>query len=215
MEGLNREATSAHLLGREIALGIFLTSTSGLAILAHVFFDLRMVFTTSFVVLPTTAIVVLIVLLRRRLYGRFHLFANLLLIGGASGLLATLAYDAIRPCLKLVFRFSYEPFRAIAIFGQLITGLPTDDPFASIAGWLYHFWNGISFGMIFALVWPRGGMTAGFLWAMSLQGLMMAAYPRLLQARLDDPGFLASGLIGHALWGIVLGKTVRQWRNYA
>jgi hypothetical protein len=215
MKRLSYETKAMRLSPREIALGIFLTCTSGLAILAHAFFDLRMVFTTSFVVLPTTAVAVLIVLLRRRLYGRFHLFANLLLIGGASGLLATLAYDAVRPFLKLVLGFSYEPFRAIAIFGQLITGLPMDDPFARIIGWLYHFWNGISFGMIFALVWPRGGMTVGFLWAMSLQGLMIVAYPRLLQIRLDDPGFLASGIIGHTLWGIVLGKAVRQWRDNA
>jgi hypothetical protein len=82
-------------------------------------------------------------------------------------------------------------------------------------GLIYHFWNGISFWAMFAFIRPRGGTILGFIWGIGLQCLMMFAYPRLLQIRLNDPGFLTSSLIGHALWGIVLGKTVQQWRTNA
>jgi hypothetical protein len=40
---------------------------------------------------------------------------------------------------------------------------------------------------------------------MLLQGLMMAIYPTFLKIRLDNPGFLMTGLVGHAVWGVVLG----------
>ncbi|MBI4318815.1 MAG: hypothetical protein HY675_10015 [Chloroflexi bacterium] len=203
------------LLPHEIALGVALAGASGAAVLAHTFGPVPMSFTAPFVVMPTASVLVILALLRTRRYQRLHLFAGRLLMGGAWGLAATLAYDAIRPLLKLIFGFTFDPFRAMPIFGQLITGLPATDPASLAAGWAYHFWNGISFGMMFALVRPRGGPIAGFVWAMILQGLMMAAYPTFLQARLDDPGFLATGIVGHGLWGIVLGAGLRKGGRYA
>ena len=101
----------------------------------------------------------------------------------------------------------------IPICGELITGRPAGDAWAEVAGWTYHFWNGISFGMMFALIRPKGGVILGFLWAEFLQVLMMAVYPAFLRARLDDPGFLVLGLVGHGLYGVVLGWLVaRRWR---
>ena len=204
--GVN-DATISRL---EIVLGVLLAGTSGAAIIAHVFGPVPMSFTVPFVVLPATAILVSAVLLRRRLYPRFHAFTRVIMVGAKWGFLATLAYDVIRPVLKMILRFSFNPYRAIPIFGQLMTGLPATDPTAIVAGWIYHFWNGISFGVMFAFVRPQGGMAAGVVWAMVLQALMMWVYPQFLQVRLADPGFLMSGLIGHSVWGVVLGAGLRR-----
>jgi hypothetical protein len=152
-----------------------------------------------------------VVLLRRRLYARLHHFAQVLMLGAVSGLLATVVYDAVRPLLKWMFHFAYSPYRAMPIFGMLITGRPESDPLAIALGWVYHFWNGISFGIMFALLWPKGGAIAGLVWGLGLQCLMMVAYPHLLAIRLADPGFLAMGLVGHSLWGVVLGESIRQY----
>ena len=65
--------------------------------------------------------------------------------------------------------------------------------------------------MMFALLRPRGGAVLGLVWALLLQGLMMVVYPSFLQARLEDPGFLWSGIVGHAFWGVVLGLGLRRW----
>lgn len=197
------------LLLRERLVGIALAGTSGAAILAHVFGGLRMSFTVPFVVLPTTLLLGGMTLLYARRPVALHAFSRLVLAGGAWGLLATSAYDVVRPVLKLIFRFDFNPYRAIPIFGQLMTGLPPSEPAAQLAGWTYHFWNGISFGIVFALLRPRGGVLWGWGWAMLLQGLMMAAYPRFLAVRLADPGFLAAGIVGHSLWGVVLGLGLR------
>ncbi|MBI3910699.1 MAG: hypothetical protein HY320_07175 [Armatimonadetes bacterium] len=194
----------------EIAFGVLLASTSGAAIIAHTLALVPLAYAVPFVVLPSVALLLSVMLLRQRQYLGLHLFADRLLIGAIWGLLATLGYDAIRPLLKLAFGFTFDPYRAMPVFGSLMTGLPTTDPLAITVGWIYHFWNGLSFGMMFALVRPRGGPIAGMTWGLGLEGFMLAIYPSLLKARLDDPGFLAMGLVGHVLWGAVLGEGLRK-----
>jgi hypothetical protein len=195
---------------REIIVGSIMAGTSGAAVLAHTFGPVPMSFTAPFVVLPSIGILLSLMFLHRRLYVGLHRFTERLILGGAWGLIATLCYDAIRPLLKWIFSFHADPYRAMPIFGTLITGLPADDPVSLTVGWLYHFWNGISFGMIFALLRPRGGLVLGFIWAMVLQGLMMWAYPSFLRARIEDPGWLAMSLVGHGIWGIVLGAGLKS-----
>ena len=195
---------------RERLVAIALAGTSGLAVLAHVFMGLPMAFTVPVIVLPATVLLGGMTLYYARRFGALHAFSRTVTAGAAWGLLATLAYDAIRPLLKLIFRFDFNPYRAIPIFGELMTGLPQATVQAQLAGWTYHFWNGISFGVIFALMRPRGGIAWGWAWAMLLQGLMMIAYPRFLAVRLADPGFLAAGIVGHSLWGVVLGAGLHR-----
>ncbi len=206
-------APAVGLQRREVALGVGMAGTSGAAVLAHTFGPVPMSFTVPFVVLPTTSVLVGLVLMRRRLYGRLHRFSLLLARGAIAGFGATLLYDAVRPLIVTLLGSTFDPYRAIPLFGTLITGLPGTDATALAAGWLYHFWNGTAFGMMFALARPAGGAAWGFVWAMVLQGLMMLAYPTLLQARLDDPGFMATGLIGHGIWGIALGTAIARWRQ--
>ena len=193
----------------QILVGLLLTSTSGVAITLWGLGKIPMSFTVSFVVLPSIVILVSAVLYYKN-NDKFQWFNDLIIQGGKWGLLATLFYDAIRPLLKLIFRFDFNPYRAMPIFGELITGLSQSAPLAIFAGWTYHFWNGISFGMMFALLAPKGGILKGFLWSMALQGLMMWVYPHFLEIRLADPGFLMTGLVGHGLWGVVLGYGIKK-----
>jgi len=208
--------TPGGLSRSEALLAIVLASTSGLGILVHTFGPVPMSFSAPFVVFPTACLLAGAILVRRQLPERFHAFARALVAGASWGMVATLFYDGIRPLLGFLFGFTFNPYRAIFIFGELITGLPRSDPFAVAAGWTYHFWNGTSFGMMFALFRPQGGILPGVLWAETLQVLMMIAYPSFLNARLDDPGFMATGIIGHGLWGIVLGAGLkRTWARQA
>jgi len=199
----------------QIIVGLLLTSTSGIAITLWGLGKIPMSFTVSFVVLPSVIVLVAIYLFYKE-KPRFEFFNNMIIQGGKWGLIATLFYDAIRPLLKLIFRFDFNPYRAMPIFGGLITGLEETAPLSIFAGWTYHFWNGISFGMMFALLAPKGGKLKGYIWSMILQGLMMWVYPKFLAVRLEDPGFLMTGLVGHGLWGIVLGYGIKRYydKNY-
>ena len=138
----------------ETLLGLALACTSGAGLIAATFLAIPLSFTAPFIVLPTAAVLAGIALLGRGDHARLHVFARLILVGAVAGLLATVAYDVSRPILRTVLGFTFDPFRAIHIFGELITGRPAGDTWAEAAGWTYHFWNGISFGMMFALVRP-------------------------------------------------------------
>lgn len=194
----------------ELLLAVALAGLSGLAVLGQAFGWLTMAFSVPLFVLPGGLLLCGLMLMQRRLYGRLRTASNLLIRGAVWGLAGTIVYDITRPLIVRLLAQSFDPYRAMPVFGSLMTGLPVTDPVAITLGWLYHFWNGVSFGMIFALVRPRGGIISGFLWGETLQILMMVAYPSLLGLHLDDPGFLASSLIGHGLWGIVLGWGLRR-----
>ena len=118
------------------------------------------------------------------------------------------------PALVALFQFSYDQFKAISVFGVLITGQPASTLQAQTAGWGYHFWNGASFGVMYALLRPQGGVATGLLWALGLQLLILWTYPSLLQVRLDNPGFLVTSMVGHGLWGVVLGAGLARWGRH-
>lgn len=144
------------------------------------------------------------------LRGRADALRVLLRRGAAWGLAATLAYDVVRPPMRRSLGFEYDPFRAVALFGELITGRAAHDPLALTVGWAYHYVDGIGFGVVFALLCPRGGITAGLAWAAVLQALLLVSYPPLVGVPLGDPGFLVMGFVGHAVFGVVLGAGVRR-----
>jgi hypothetical protein len=210
---VNQTPVEEGLTLREILVGLALSCTSGLAIIAHTYGPVKLSFATPFIALPTAMVLSGLILLRKRLYGRLHTLSSSIAMGALYGLAATVIYDLIRPLLKWIFQFQYPPFRAMTIFGTLITGLAPEDPVSQIAGWTYHFWNGISFGMMYVLIWPRGGWISGLAWGLGLQLLMMIVYPSFLNARLSDPGFLTMGIVGHSFWGVVLGYLVRRRRH--
>lgn len=195
---------------REMAMGVLLAGTSGFALLAYAFGGIPMSYTITILGLPAFAILGAIMLLRRRLYWRLHLLADWLVRGAIWGLVATACYDVVRPIFVRLLGLPFDPFGAVYTFGYFITGLPVDDPRALAAGWLYHVWNGVSFGMMFAVLRPYGGPWAGLAWGLGLQVFMTLTYPEVFQIRLDTPGFLPTSIFGHGVWGLVLGAGLRS-----
>ena len=196
---------------RALVLGVILAGLSGAAVLAETFGPVPMRVSVPLLVLPGALLLTGLVFASRRQYRELDRFADRAISGAIWGLVATLVYDAIRPVLMWVFRYHFNPYRAMPIFGSLITDQSKTTALAIAVGWTYHFWNGISFGVMFALIRPRGGPIAGWIWAMALQGFMMWSYPTLMRLRLDNPGFLMAGLVGHSLWGLTLGASLRRW----
>ncbi len=163
----------------------------------------------SFIAVPGgLGLAILGVIAKKR---QVQLFLHLLKVGAWAGLLATGAYDGSRWLVQSTGWFSYDGFRAIPIFGSLMLGLPAETLQAQTAGWFYHFWNGISFAIFYALVagpvrWPWG-----LAWGMTLEGLMILSYPMLFGVPLSNFGFWAISLGGHAVYGTVLGLLVQRY----
>jgi hypothetical protein len=118
------------LTTREKVMGVLLASTSGAAVMAHAFGPVKMNYATPFITIPAMAILVACVLLRQGKLQRLHAFSSVVLAGAIYGLGATLIYDIVRPIIKWIAGYQYNPFRAMPIFGMLITGLPEADPLA-------------------------------------------------------------------------------------
>ena len=188
-----------------------LAGASGAALVAQVLFDLDMTWTAGLLVLPASALLVVVAFAGQRRFDRLAIVADRLVAGATWGLFATFVYDVIRPVTVTVFQYDFPPYKAHAIFGQLITGRPSTDAFAITMGWVFHIWNGISFGVMLALIRPRGGPIVGLAWALFLQGCMMAIYPRFLEVRLETPGFLMTTVVGHSAYGLALGESLRRW----
>jgi|ERR1700674_1131671 len=127
--------------------------------------------------------------------------------GVVGGAVALIAYDGIRFGLHSLRMFEFYPFQSHRVFGYLITGEPISSQAAAVTGWLYHFWNGFSFAIIYALIAGPARWYWGWVWAMILEIAMLFTYPSLLDITLNL-GFVGVSLIGHTAFGVALGLTV-------
>ena len=193
----------------EVLLGMLLMALSGIGVLVHTFGPVPMDLSAPFIVLPVGWLVAAAIMLRRRLPERFHAFTTTLLRGMVWGLLATFGYDAIRPPLVNIAGFDYDPFKAVHIFGELITGGTRGDFWPEFSGWSYHFWNGMAFAMMYAILFPRGGWLTALVWGEILQMMLMYTYQDLIGLKPFDTGVLVTGLVGHGMWGLILGIGMR------
>ena len=181
-------------------IGAFLLDVAGIV---------RMPWTISFVSLPALILVIAIAVWAQRVARRP--FFNRLLVGLVAGFIATLAYDGVRWAIQETAPLDYDGFRSINIFGSLILGKPESALDARIAGWTYHFWNGISFGVMYALVAGPARWYWGLAWGTALELLMISIYPVAFAIQRSDPAFLAISMTGHAAYGAVLGLLAERW----
>lgn len=183
-------------------------SLSGLAVLAHAFGVVRMPLAAGFIGIPAILVLATYVALARPA-GHATLLWHVA-VGLAAGALATAAYDLSRGALALAGVIDHDPFRAVYVFGELLTGEPATSATARVAGWMYHGWNGLAFALMYALLFSGARWTYGLAWALLLELALLAAYPALLGAPLSAE-FVAVSLWGHAWYGAALGLACSRW----
>ena len=159
-----------------------------------------------------------VLLISLAVYARWlsaDVFIHNLKLGLVAGFLATVAYDAVRICAMATGIFSYDAFYAIRIFGSWIAHEPTSSTAALTAGWLYHFWNGLSFGVMFTLTFGRPrSWVYGLVYGIVMEIVMLGLFPLFLDIK-DPAGFIAISLLGHAVFGATLGAiTAREGRPW-
>lgn len=188
------------------AVGLLCAFASTAAFFLHVLGVMRMPFFVNFVGMPAIILMMIVSLYswQRRLPFWKRMRAGI--IAGALGLIA---YDALRFAIYKSGIISFYPFHAIARLGSLMTGEPPEAGAAIFAGWLYHYWNGFSFAIIYALVAGPAMWYWGVAWAMMLEIGMLATYPTFLAIR-DDWAFRTISLLGHLVYGVTIGLTVRR-----
>lgn len=148
-------------------------------------------------------------------------------MGLAAGLLAALAYDVFR--LPFVFARQWgldafvpalNLFKVFPRFGAMILGQeleqPSFSPAAHLVGWLYHFSNGATFGVMYlALVGPARWRAWGWavVFALGLElGMLFTPYPKVFGIPLTAT-FVAVTVAAHAVFGATLGWVARWFSS--
>jgi hypothetical protein len=206
---------------------IFALASSSIACLLADFYKLcPMSFFTVFIFLPAlVALCVLAVLDRQR--GDGHVW-RAVCIGMLGGLLAAVAYDVFR--LPFVFAKDWgidsivQPMKLFNVFprfGAMVLGQPIEQPDYSLAthiiGWIYHFSNGATFGVMYlALIGDarRRHWAWAVVFALALElGMLFTPYPGVFNITVTMR-FVIVTVAAHAIFGAALGWSAR-WLSRA
>jgi len=184
------------------------------ALVAHIFGLLPMAFFLTLFGVPSLLFLFGLAAWARRISATT--FLNCLAVGLAGGFLATLAYDGIRWIFGLTHLFQYNGFLAIYIFGSWISGRATTTFAAAVAGWLYHFWNGLSFGVMYTLTFTRKHWLYGVAYGIVMEIFMLGLFPLFLRIT-NKRDFIVMSMLGHMVYGGVLGlvaqRYTRSWKD--
>lgn len=189
-------------------------ATSLAALVAHVAGVLPMRFFLTFFGAPSVFLLFVLAAYARWIDARA--LVRCLSLGLAGGIAGTLAYDGVRLALQATHLFRYDAFLAIYIFGTWISGRPVGTPEAAVWGWIYHYWNGLSFGILFLLTFGGRSWLYGVAYGLVMEACMLGLFPIFLRVS-NKVDFITVSLIGHAVYGAVLGQLseryARSWRD--
>lgn len=164
----------------------------------------------KFLILPSA---VLLIAAMFALRSREPEAASALRHGAIAGALATVALEIIR---YSGFRLGYMPGNLPELMGVLLANRFALGPstWSTVLGFVYHFWNGACFGMIFALLFSRRPVW----WAATygiLIGLGFLVSPVVQSLGVGFMGrdfgwhFAATVLVAHLAFGLALGFLLR------
>ena len=190
-----------------------LASMSFAALLGHFYGFWSMRVFTPIVLLPATLILIFLAF-RGNAQTRF-----IVVQGALAGLLAAVIYDVFRLPFVLAGKplFGVFPqFGQLLLYGQLVKGdesLPVQ-----IAGWAYHFQNGMALGiMALAMIpfWasPKTRFWACVAWATGVEILLLISpYYVYLGLHMPMNLFVPITLAAHLVFGVALGiYFARRW----
>jgi len=212
-------------------LVFFLAATSIWCLLAEMYGLCDMRTFTLFILIPATLALYGLAVLDR-LRGDQHLWRAVIL-GTLAGLTGAVVYDIFR--LPFVFSNAWglevlvpqmPLFKVIPRFGALILGEPVEQPSYSLAahvlGWVYHFSNGATFGVMFAALIGEASRRygGGWLWAVLMAVgieicLLLSPYATFFNIPLNAR-FVTVTLLAHLVFGVGMGLYLawhaKQWR---
>ena len=222
----------------ELVLTIIVIILSGVSASLLIFGPLDIISYTTFrdvAIIPSVIAIFTIGILVR---SKFPRITNRLFIGMAAGAIASFALEAIR--IPAYMFTKWIPMDSmISLPGLLLTekitmlsevkqtimqsGVPMNlyhaplDAF--IVGGLWHFWNGATFGIIYALLIGKGKWWYGMIWAVVIEMVMMVA-PYLIIMKgpfgiehMAGYNIFVITLIAHLAFGAVLGVLVQKWKK--
>jgi hypothetical protein len=203
-----------------------LSATSIWCLLAELYNLCSMRTFTIYILIPATILLIVVALLD--LAKGDHRLWRAVMIGAIGGFIAAVAYDVFRIPFVVAAADHYGPqwlrlplFRVFPRFGAMILGQPfttqtPDSQFtltAHLLGWIYHFSNGITFGVMY-MAMIGSAIKRTWLWAILLAAglelaMLFTPYPQYFGIRMSTT-FVVSTLTAHVIFGIVLGLYAKR-----
>lgn len=144
---------------------------------------------------------------RRRLVNR-------ILAGAAAGFIATMGLEIVR---FSSFHLGGMPGSMPELLGVLMLNRFMEGPsfLSNVVGWSYHFWNGVTFGIVFAVVFGQKPRAWALVFA-ELVGLGFLVSPAVKAMGI---GFMGLGMlampvtvvVAHTVYGLILGPLSVRW----
>lgn len=207
-------------------IAVFLAAATSIASLLGEMYHLwPMRFFTLVVFLPACGALIAFALQNRcRGDGRA---CRMIVIGAIAGFTAAVAYDTFR--LPFVYSTNWglsglvpslPLFRVFPQFGAMILGKADSTSLAAIlVGWVYHFSNGVTFGVMYAAMvngqWRRRWPVA-IVFAVGLElAMLFTPYPATFGIRVTET-FVVVTLAAHLIFGITMGRTsigLEKWMD--
>lgn len=140
--------------------------------------------------------------------------ANRIVAGAAAGLVATVGLEVVR---SVSFHLGGMPGDMPQLLGVLLTDRFMLGPSAlsTTLGYLYHFWNGAAFGIVFAVAFGRKRL----LWALVYAQLIGVGFLLSPAVKAMGIGFMGSAMpampltvvLAHLAYGLLLGWLSGLW----
>jgi hypothetical protein len=132
-----------------------------------------------------------------------------------AGAVATIALDVIRYPIGVGLKTL--PADMPTMFGKLIFGTDSVTTVVLVVGYLYHFLNGASFGLVYTVVAGKVSWYWGVVWGLIIEVLMMTTPPMLLMGvgpfgvNTGAPWYFLTTLAAHVAFGAVLGLLAERF----
>jgi len=129
-------------------------------------------------------------------------------VGALGGLAGTLGYDIVRVPFAIAGQRVFAPIES---YGLLIADASASSALTSALGWLYHFSNGITFGIAYAAVAARRHWAWGVLWGLVLESVALFSPFGTRYGIAGQLGPIAIAYGAHLAYGYPLGKIVQNF----
>lgn len=172
----------------------------------------KMAYLATHLLIP--AVIVLALVLAISVLRRHSRLTNRLIAGAAAGLVATVGLEIVR---ATSFHLGGMPGDMPQLLGVLLTDRFMLGPSAisTTLGYLYHFWNGVSFGIIFAVLFGRKRILWALVYA-QLIGVGFLLSPAVKAMGIGFMGFQMPAMpltvvLAHLAFGLILGPLTKRW----
>lgn len=170
--------------------------------------------TAVILLIPSVVLIFVLIIVFQRL--KYSDLKRQTLNGILAGLAGTLGLEIVR---EIGFRMGGMPGDMPKLLGVLLLNRFAYGPsfWSNVAGWSYHFWNGAAFGIIYSLIFGRGRIWTGILYALLIAtGFMVSPATTALGIGVfglhfkHGYEFLTTVILAHLAFGSIVGFVIKK-----